>query len=117
MEPVRRKEKRPGRPEKAVKKEVRAAVRFTGEEYQTLQDRAKQAGIKVSAFIREAVFKTKIVARLSEEERGFIRELVGMSQHLNQVARLCHRENLPQTAEYFERYRGRLDAVLLKLRP
>lgn len=117
METVGRKQKRPGRPEKAVKKEIRAAVRFTEQEYQSLQEKAKQAGIKVSAFIREAVFKTKIVARLSEEERGFIRELVGMSRSLDQVARVCHGENLLQTAEYFEGYRARIDAVLLKLRP
>ena len=100
-----------------MKKEIRAAVRFSRQEYFILKEKSKQAGVKVSEFLRDSAFRSRIVPRLSEEERGFIRHLIGMSANINQVARACHREGVFEAAQFFERYRSEMDAVLVKLKP
>jgi hypothetical protein len=92
METVSKKTQKTGRPAKAIKKEIRACVRFTRSEYFIIKVKASQAGVKASAYIRQTAIKSKIVPRLSEDEIHFVRQLAGMSTNMNQVAKVCHRE-------------------------
>ena len=117
MELVKKKNKKAGRPVKTQRKEVRAAVRFTLADYKSIEERATKAGMKVSAFIRDAALHATIISRLTEQELLYIRQLVGMSTNLNQVAKTCHREGLYEAMLYFESYRNQLDALLQKLKP
>ena len=49
METVKKKTKQAGRPAKIIKKEIRAAVRFSKTEHFVVRQKAAKAGMKVSA--------------------------------------------------------------------
>lgn len=115
MEDVK-KEKRRGRAPKAVKKEIRAAIRFSRGEYFIIREKAAGAGVTPSFFIRQTALYATIKPRLTEEERQFVRQLIGMANNLNQLVKSSHREGMFKTMLYFEEYRKGIDEVLQKLR-
>ncbi len=117
METVNKKQKKAGRPSKVVKKEIRAAVPFSGNEYFIIKEKAAQLGVKVSAYIRQTAINAKVNPRLTTEELHLIRQLAGMSGNLNQVAKVCHREGLFEAMLYFNNYRNPIDNILKKLNP
>lgn len=65
-------------------------VKFSRIDYERLLHRSRQANRTLAEFIREAAFEARIVARHSTEEAAVIRNLVGMANNLNQLARLSH---------------------------
>ena len=65
-------------------------VKFSRIDYERLLHRSRQANRTLAEFIREAAFEARIVARHSTEEAAVIRNLVGMANNLNQLARLAH---------------------------
>jgi len=117
METVRVKRKKVGRPAKTVKKEIRACVRFTRPEYFIIKEKAAKAGVKVSAYIRQIGIYAAVTPRLTDEERQFVRQLIGMANNLNQLAKSCHQEGALRAMQYFESYRATLDEILKKLKP
>lgn len=116
METVKKQTKTKGRPQKLVKKEIRAAVRFTKVEYFVVQAKAKKAGLLVSGYLRQLAIHGKITPRLNEEERQSVRLLIGMASNINQVARVCHQEGSLKAVLYFEQYRQQIDDILNRLR-
>jgi len=117
METVNRKKKKAGRPVKQVKKEVRAAVRYSRVEYFVIKEKAAQAGISISNYIREITINGQVMARLTKEEGHFVRQLVGMSGNINQLTKACRQQGLLQAMLYFEHFRDQLDVILKKLTP
>lgn len=117
MVTVNKKQKRAGRPAKAIKKEIRACIRLTKYEYFIIKEKAKQAGIKASVYMRQTAIHTKVISGLTEEEVHIVRQLIGMSGNMNQVAKVCHRDGLFEAMQYFENYRNLIDTVLQKLQP
>ena len=94
METVRMKKKKGGRPTKKLKRELRITARFSKLEHYILQQKAGKAGINVSEFLRQAAIAAKITGRLTEEERHIIRQLIGMANNLNQMAKVANREGM-----------------------
>lgn len=117
MGDVERGKKKAGRPLQADKKEVQASVRFTRSEYLAIREKASKAGLKVSEYIRLITLGGQIKTCLTEEEREVARQLVGMANNLNQLAKACHQQGLLSAMVYFESYRDFLDEVLRKLKP
>ena len=117
METENSKKRKPGRPGKIIKKEVRAAVRFTPHEYFIVQEKAAQSGRSTSAYIRQAAIQAKIIQRLTEEEVQLIRQLAGISANINQLTKLSHQEGFYNTMKYFETYRQKIDVLLNKFKP
>jgi hypothetical protein len=107
--------KKAGRPGKTVKKEVRAAVRFSRHEYFIVREKASRAGQTISFYIRQAAIESRIVPRITAEETALIRQLAGMAVNFNQVAKIAHREGLYESMQYFNQYRQALDEVIKKL--
>jgi hypothetical protein len=116
MEPSRHKIKPTGRPVKAVKREVRACIRFTRPEYFIIKEKAGKVGMKPSAYLRHLGIHTIINTRLTEEEREAARMLIGMANNMNQIAKSCHQEGPLRAMVYFESYRKHLDEILKKLK-
>jgi superfamily II helicase len=116
MEANRHKIKTTGRPVKAIKKDVRACIRFTRPEYFIVKEKAGKVGMKPSAYLRQLAIHTIIISRLTDEEREFARMLVGMANNMNQIAKSCHQEGALRAMVYFESYRARLDEILRKLK-
>jgi len=115
METVREQKKKAGRPAKAIKKEIRAAIRFSKAEYFIIRQKAKDAGLKASVYIREIAISGQVLKRLNDEERQFVRQLIGMSNNLNQLTKNSYKEGMLKTMLHFEKYRNEFDMLLKKI--
>jgi predicted DNA binding CopG/RHH family protein len=80
---------RNGRPVKnaAEKKGYKVSLKMATEEYYLLKSKARLAGISLSEYIRSVVKKSEVRQRLSPEHLGHIRQLSGMANNINQIAR------------------------------
>ena len=117
MEPGRHKIKPTGRPVKAIKREVRACIRFTRPEYLTIKEKAGKVGLKPSAYLRHLGIHSIINTRLTLEEREIARNLIGMANNLNQFIKCCHMEGIPLATFRFHDLTTSLDEMLKKLKP
>ena len=115
MEPVRENKRKAGRPEKAIKKEVLACIRFSKVEYFVIRQKASKAGLKASAYIRQIAINGEVIRRLNDEERQFVRQLIGMSNNLNQLAKNSYKEGMLKTMLFFETSRNEIDLLLKKI--
>ena len=104
-----------GRAKKAILREKWIGVRFTVEEYNAMKKKAKEAGWSMSHYLREAVINATVVSRLTAVETDYIRQLVGMSTNLNQVAHKGHTEGYASALQYFQYYQQKIDAIIQKL--
>lgn len=116
METVKKSKKKAGRPAKVIKKEIRKTIRFSGTEYFVIKEKAAQAGVNASEYIRQTAIYTTIKARLTEEERQFVRQLIGMANNLNQLAKACHQQNMLSAYYQFQAEIKQLDEFLKKLK-
>jgi hypothetical protein len=116
METVKATTKAKGRPPKDIRKERRLTIRFSQAEFFVLRDKADRAGMPPSVYLRQLGLTGRVIPRLSGEERQFIRQLIGMANNINQLAKACHREGVLSAMVYFENYRSALDTLLAKLK-
>ena len=116
MDHEEKKKRKAGRPAKKIKKEINASVRFSRAEYFIVKEKAASCGFSVSNYIRRASIYSKITPRLTGEEQHFVRQLVGMTNNMNQMAKACHREGLFQSMFFFENYRQQLNEIIKKLK-
>ena len=58
----------------------------------------------------------KIISRLTEEERQFVRQLIGMANNLNQLTKMGHQEGFITSVLMFEKYKNVIDELLEKLK-
>lgn len=71
----------------AQKRDFRMSVKFTGDEYFALQEKARLAGISVSEFVRAAMRKCEVRERIKAPQLKHLLQLTGMANNLNQIAR------------------------------
>ncbi len=105
-----------GRPTKTIKRESATGVRFTKVEYFVIKQKALKAGMRVTNYIREMALNGSVITRTSEEERHFIRQLIGTSNNLNQLTKKAHQEGLLTAIMHFEKYRNAIDELLEQLK-
>lgn len=99
-----------------MKKEKRVTIRFSRIEFFVVREKASTAGMSVAEYIRQVSINGQVMARLDTEDKKIIRQLVGMANNLNQLAKACHQEGIVQAMVYFEHYRGHIDDILKNLR-
>jgi hypothetical protein len=116
METVTARKKKIGRPVKVVKKDIRTCVRFTKSEYLAIKGKATKAGMTTAAFLRQSAFQSVIRTRLSLEETQSVRQLVGMANNINQIAKRSHQESDFRTAVALQQIRRGLEDILRKLK-
>lgn len=77
-----------GRPQKEAteKLKYRVAVKLATADYYRLLTQAHEAGVSPSEYMRECFRNGHVKERLSEEHAGYIRQLCGMANNLNQLA-------------------------------
>lgn len=56
--------------------------------------KAKDAGMRLSEWIRAAARTAKVVARLTPEDTQVMRMLTGLANNMNQITKLAHRDGL-----------------------
>jgi hypothetical protein len=104
-----------GRPKKQVKREIIKGVRFTKLEYYVVKHKASKSGMNITLYIRQMALQGKIISRLNEEERQFVRQLIGIANNINQLTKKGHQEGLLTAVLMFEKYRKLIDELLEKL--
>lgn len=104
-----------GRPPKKVKRQSQLMVRLTENERFLIDAKAREAGMKPSAWLRAAARKARLVARLKPQDMGFLRMLAGMANNLNQIARLAHIEGLFSVHKKCRECLCEIDDILKKL--
>ena len=79
---------RGGRPRKEAteKLKYRVAVKMMAPDYFRLLTQAHKTGVSPSEYIRECFRNGYVKERLSEEHAGYMRQLCGMANNLNQLA-------------------------------
>ncbi len=85
-------------------------------EYYVVKQKASKAGLGITVYIREMALHGEVIARMSEEERQFVREIVGMSNNINQMAKKAHQEGLLKALLFFESYRTQLNELLQRVK-
>lgn len=106
-----------GRPtkESAEKKGYKVTLKMATKEYFSFKAKAKSAGITRSEYIRRCIRSSSVKQRLSSELMGYIRQLCGMANNVNQIA---HKAN---AAGYMEAHcdclamNERLDNILKRI--
>ena len=105
-----------GRPKKPVKRETVTGVRFSKVEYFLVKRKAEKAGLGITVYIRQMALHGQVTGKMSEEDRQFVRQFVGVSNNLNQLTKKAHQEGLLTAVMLFEKYRNQFDEFLQKMR-
>ncbi|MBB5645974.1 plasmid mobilization protein [Pedobacter cryoconitis] len=85
---------RGGAPQKRIKRANGIRVRLTATERFLIESKARQAGMRISDWIRAAALKAKVVERVSAEDRRVLHLLAGMANNLNQLTKLAHNSGI-----------------------
>ena len=104
-----------GRPPKKVKRQSQLMVRLTETERFLIEEKAKDAGMKPSAWFRLAAKKAKVLARLKPADLRHLRTLTGMANNLNQLTHLAHKEGLTFIRQSCKELLLQIDSILKKL--
>ena len=83
-----------GRPKVRVRRETHVKVRLTATERFLIAGKARDAGMRLSDWIRAAARAAKVVARLKPKDLQIMRMLTGMANNLNQLTKLAHRDGI-----------------------
>lgn len=78
-----------GRPKKSATEKMtkKVTVKFAVVEYYLLSNKAKEAGVSLSVFIRSALQNCTVRERLKASHLSLIHKLTGMANNLNQIAK------------------------------
>ncbi len=116
MDFVKVNSKKGGRPKKAVVRERTTGIRLSKTEHFIVQEKARKAGLRLTTYIRQTAVEGRVQTRLTTEEQGFVRQLIGFSNNINQIARACHQEGVLKGLRYFEEIGAKIDQILRRLK-
>ncbi len=103
-----------GRPKKGAAEKLKYKVSFflqTGD-YYALKTKAKAAKLRIAEVVRRAVTGCRIVSRFTPEQIGWMRNLVGMGNNLNQLTKLAHQAGYPEIADQNRQVVGEISRTL-----
>lgn len=101
---------------KMRKRPIRFAMTLNQEEYDLIVRESRKAGVCYGAYVRAMTFQGRLIARLTDEERGLFREMVTISNGLNELIKIAREKEMSDLLPFFERYRQAADALLKKIR-
>lgn len=109
------KKRLPGRPKKGIKRSEILMIRLNPTELSLIEDKSKEAGIKLSEWFRRAAKSARIVPRFSTEESGWYRMLAGLANNLNQLTHLAHVEGLLSLSAKCRTMLTQVEELMLKM--
>jgi hypothetical protein len=105
---------RGGRPRKGAAEKLKYKVSFflsTGD-YLKLKADAKATKLPRAEIVRRAVMGRRIVSRFTPEQAGWMRNLIGMGNNLNQLTKLAHQAGYPEIADQNRQVVGEISQTL-----
>lgn len=106
-----------GRPAKKPSEKMgyKITVKMATEEYYSLKAKAGLAGINRSEFIRLCIRSSVVKQRLSPELMKHIRQLSGMANNINQIARTANAAGYNEIHNHYLFMSERLDKVIKRI--
>ena len=101
-----------GAPKKRVRRELIIRIRMTATERFQIDNKAKDAGMGSSTWIRAAARSAKIVPRLTADERRILWMLAELANNLNQLTKLAHQLGLLRVVRQCEQLLKSIDETL-----
>jgi hypothetical protein len=113
MKTIKNKNKN-GRPVMATaeKKGYKVTVKMATAEFYSLRSKAQIAQISRSEYIRRCIQSSVVKQRLSSELLGYIRQLCGMANNVNQIARQANAAGYMEVHPDWTGMTDRLDNVI-----
>lgn len=87
-------------------------VKFSKPSYEALRLRARKANRKLAEYIRESALNGEVVSGHNAETVAIAKNLIGMANNLNQLAKLSHQRGFHETHVYVVDLLRRLKAIL-----
>ena len=87
-------------------------VKFSKPSYEALRLRARKANHKLAEYIRESALNGEVVNRHNADTVAIAKNLIGMANNLNQLAKLSHQRGFHETHIYVVDLLRRLKAIL-----
>ncbi len=107
--------KNTGRPLLPVKRENTTGIRLTKAEHFIITQKARRTGINLTTYIRQMAIHGTVVARLTDEDRQFVRQLIQLSNDMNQLVQLAREQGILKAMLHFETTRNKIDELLKQL--
>lgn len=96
-------------------KEKVISARISLLEYQAIKEKAKDAGVSLSKFVRSVLLTGKVVQRISKSDADILRKLSGEANNLNQLARTANTEGFKNVAYDVVSLRGIIVSIINQL--
>ena len=106
---------RPALP-KARRRSKSVTVKFSKIDYETLRVRCRKANRRLAEYIRESALQSEVVMPHTTESAGLYRDLAGMANNLNQLARLSHQTSLYHTSRKVDEALDKVLAIISEYR-
>ena len=106
---------RPALP-KARRRSKSVTVKFSKIDYETLRVRCRKANRRLSEYIRESALQSEVVMPHTTEAASLYRDLAGMANNLNQLARLSHQTSLYHTNRKVDEALDKVLAIISEYR-
>lgn len=104
--------KNAGRPSQAVKRGTPIGIRLTPSERYVILQKAEKASMNLTTYIRNMAIHGKVIARLNEEDRQILRNLIQMSGEISQVAKIASDAGVLKATMQYELLRSRIDNLI-----
>jgi len=104
-----------GRPKKAIIQEKFIGFYVTHVQYFLIQQKAIQAGVNISDYMRQAAIFAHVKTRWTAEERDLFKKMVSISNDLHQIVTIARQEGATTAMLHFQKYRQQIDEVIQKL--
>ena len=97
MEEAQKETPKRGRPAKEEKKLTHSInVKLTKADFEAVQQKAENIGMKTTQYARQMVLKGRVKSRYTKEELDLRRKIVGMANNMNQVARKANTDGFKE---------------------
>ena len=106
---------RPALP-KARRRSKSVTVKFSKIDYETLRVRCRKVNRRMAEYIRESALQSEVVMPHTTESAGLYRDLAGMANNLNQLARLSHQTSLYHTSRKVDEALDKVLAIISEYR-
>ena len=91
-------------------------VGYSKIDYETLRVRCRKANRRLSEYIRESALQSEVVMPHTAESASLYRDLAGMANNLNQLARLSHQTSLYHTSRKVDEALDKVLAIISEYR-
>lgn len=103
------------KPSKASKRGNSACCYVTHAQYFIIRQKAGEARVSISEYIRQTAIYGYVQPRWSEEQRDWFKKLVGMSNDLHHLVEIAQKEGSSTAMLHFVSYRDLIDTAIKQL--